>query len=101
MSQGTEYTHTYPENDLIEHNTDFKNEFDSCPYNPKIDGLHVKHNSMDRREVYEECNMPTKIEEMTITCWSCKTVFSANDNDDICPNCGACCEDESDTTEKS
>ena len=48
-----EYEHIYPMNDLIEHNTDFKNEFDSCPCNPEIDGLIVIHNSMDRREIFE------------------------------------------------
>ena len=44
--------HIYPNNDLIEHNTDSH----ICQCNPKIDfenGL-VIHCAMDRREVFEE-----------------------------------------------
>ncbi len=51
--------HTFPINDLIEHNT----ESEDCPCNPEIklvedrDGnlnTLVVHNSLDRREVFEE-----------------------------------------------
>lgn len=49
-----EYEHVYPVNDLIEHNTDFENEFSTCPCNPKIEGLLVIHAAMDRRECFED-----------------------------------------------
>ncbi len=44
--------HTYPLNDLREHQTDG----DDCWCNPRIeeDGAHIIHNSMDERESYEE-----------------------------------------------
>jgi hypothetical protein len=48
-----DYIHVYPVNDLIEHNTNFKDEFGFCICNPRIDGLLVVHASMDRRECFE------------------------------------------------
>jgi len=47
--------HVYPVNDLIEHNLNDLDGNYSCPCDPKIDvelGL-IVHNSLDRREVYE------------------------------------------------
>lgn len=52
----SDYQHVYPLNDLIEHNTHFKDEFDNCICNPRIEGLLVIHAAMDRREVYERKN---------------------------------------------
>ena len=51
-----EWTHVYPENDLIQHNVD--GEWEGCLCDPKVDveiNL-IVHNSMDRREVYEKDN---------------------------------------------
>ena len=46
-----EWHHIYPVNDLIEHNTDSI----ECACNPKLDfdAKLVIHNSLDRREVFE------------------------------------------------
>lgn len=41
--------HIYPANDLKEHNIDDEN----CWCRPKIEGVLVIHNSLDRRELYE------------------------------------------------
>ncbi len=49
-----DYQHVVPVNDLIKHNTDFKDEFDNCPCNPEIKRLLVIHNSLDGREYYEQ-----------------------------------------------
>ena len=45
------WLHVFPINDLIDHNT----ESQACQYNPKIDveNMLVIHDSMDRREVFE------------------------------------------------
>ena len=50
-----DWTHTYPLNDLIEHNLGEVDGDYSCPCDPRIDveiGL-VVHNSLDRRECFE------------------------------------------------
>ena len=46
------WQHVYPNNDLIEHNTD---NGPDCPCNPEVDIEHmiVIHAAMDRRELYE------------------------------------------------
>jgi hypothetical protein len=50
----TDTIHTYPLNDLIEHDT----ESHLCPCDPKVEfingGTLIIHNSLDRRELYEK-----------------------------------------------
>lgn len=49
--------HVYPVNDLREHETDGK----PCWCNPRIeeDGMLIVHNSMDKREEYEQGRKPS------------------------------------------
>jgi hypothetical protein len=56
---GSELIHVYPINDLIEHNTNFKDEFDNCQCNPRIGEGVVVHAAMDRREVFEDKSQNT------------------------------------------
>ena len=52
-----EWTHIYPLNDLIDHNTEPKGTDNFiCKCNPKIDVEYqiITHNSLDRREVYQK-----------------------------------------------
>lgn len=48
-------SHVYPLNDLKEHDTDGA----ACWCNPTHDGDVVVHNSMDRREEYEQGRKPS------------------------------------------
>lgn len=52
-----EWMHTYPSNDLIEHDTTKSGTDDFiCQCNPKVDPEHqlIVHSAMDRRECFEE-----------------------------------------------
>ena len=59
MKGSMEHRHIYPVNDLIEHNTGIVDDDYSCQCNPEFEYNFeenfciVKHDAMDRRNLYE------------------------------------------------